>query len=350
MRTLLPLALLAFPLAVRPEGAPAAEKPEVRATVELLDGSRLIGTPADCALQVTLGFTKAGIPLDQIRECEVLHKEERVVLSLANGDRLTGILERAEFPLETILGRLAPTFAQIDKMSFSARLPGVLPTGQGSIAFGGVNWLAWRTEFEVSGDMLLPLPKARPGYNYGHGGNGRGPFLVTNIGSAEWKDYRVEFDYCFSGVDPALNPHGLPPDYRAGGFVFHVADAKESWNEKGGSYYGLGIAADGKWELTCVYNSYCNTPVGYGNPTKDGERMVVRGEGLATDPVNGNRFRLDVRGDRIAVWMDNRPVVDVRDEKMRECIGGTTLDHGGFGFSWGWENMGWVRNFSATKL
>ena len=99
MKTLIPIALLALPLPVRPESAPAVEKPEVRATVELVDGSRLMGVPADRNLEVDLGFVKSGVPLDQIRQCEVLHKEERVVISMVNGDRLTGVLERAEFPL-----------------------------------------------------------------------------------------------------------------------------------------------------------------------------------------------------------------------------------------------------------
>ena len=235
-------------------------------------------------------------------------------------------------------------------MSFSASRPAIPATGQESIAFGGVNWDAWRTLFEVRDDKLVTLPKVLPGFHYGHWGQGRGSALMTGIGSADWKDYRVEFEYCFSGVDPALNPHGLPPSYRAGGFVFHVADAKESWNEKGGSHYSMSIGPEGNWELSCIYNNYCNTPVGFGNPTNDGTRTLAKGEGLKTDPANGNRYKLEVLGKRITVWVDDAKVVEIEDEKMCEVIGGTTLDHGGFGFAWGWENMGWVRNFSTTKL
>ena len=48
--------------------------------------------------------------------------------------------------------------------------------------------------------------------------------------------------------------------------------------------------------------------------------------------------------------MDGEQIVDIRDEKMGECIGGQTLDHGGVGFHWGMDSMGWIRNFSANAL
>ncbi|MCE9610949.1 MAG: hypothetical protein K8R23_12205 [Chthoniobacter sp.] len=47
---------------------------------------------------------------------------------------------------------------------------------------------------------------------------------------------------------------------------------------------------------------------------------------------------------------DSESIADVRDEKMGETIGGQKLDHGGVGIHWGWERMGWKRNFSAKKL
>ncbi len=38
------------------------------------------------------------------------------------------------------------------------------------------------------------------------------------------------------------------------------------------------------------------------------------------------------------------------DDKMGEAIGGQTLDHGGITCTWGFESMGWIRNFSANQL
>ena len=97
--------------------------------------------------------------------------------------------------------------------------------GEGPLAFGGVNWTPWRTKFEMRGAKLVSLPAAQPGFNYGHSGNGRGATLVTNIGSADWRDYSVEFELGMGGVDPAFNPFMLGPDYRAASIGFHVADA-----------------------------------------------------------------------------------------------------------------------------
>ena len=331
-------------------GSEAAAKPEARVVVELADGSRLVGTPHDKSLRVKLDFMTADIPLEQIRQCEVRHKEERVILNLQNGDKLTGTLEMHKFKLETALGTLAPEFAQIERLTITTGGTMPSPAQQGSIAFGGLHWLPWRTLFEVQGDRLVTLPKARPGFNYGHNGNGRGPTLMSNIGNPDWKDYRVEFEYCVTGVDPSFNPYGLPPDYHDGGIHFHVADAKENWNQCGASMYSLSVQGDGNWSLLCTYNSYCRVPCGYGNPGSDGERKLASGEGLKIDRENGNKFRLEVRGKRIRIWVDGEQIADVTDDQMDETIGGQTLDHGGVGFDWGMDCMGWIRNFSLKPL
>lgn len=219
-----------------------------------------------------------------------------------------------------------------------------------TLMFGRVNWILWRTIFEVQGDKLLSRPVVRPGFHYGHHGNGRGPGAMTNIGNKDWKDYSVELDFCMSGVDPKLNPHGLPMNYRGGYIAFHVVDAAESWNERGGTSYNLSLTADGSWSLSCVYNHYCHVPVGYGNARNDGERQLANGKGLKLDPKNGNRFRIDVRGAHIKIWVDTEGIVDLRDEKMGDSIGGKTLDHGGVGIGGSHDCMIWIRNFSIKHL
>jgi hypothetical protein len=344
--------ILILTLAIPAHAGPKGEKEElrVRVVVELKDGSRLVGAPLAKSLPVTLDFMKAAIPLDKIRSCEIRHKDERVVLNLLNGDRLTGTLELSEFKMETIFGKLSPEIAQINRMTFSTWREGNMPAGEGSIFFGGVNWQPWRTLFEIRDDKLMSLPRARPGFNYGHNGNGRSPLLMSNIGSEDWRDYRVEFEYCVTGVDPSFNPYGLGSDYHDGCFLFHVADAKENWNECGSSGYNFAIGGDGAWTLTCGYNEYCATPIGWGNMRNDGKRTLASGRGLKIDRTNGNKYRLEVRGQRIQIWVDGEHVVDVTDEKMDEMIGGKTLDHGGVGFLWGYDAMGWIRNFSATGI
>jgi hypothetical protein len=132
--------------------------------------------------------------------------------------------------------------------------------------------------------------------------------------------------------------------------MFHVADAKESWNERGWSNYTLSLSGDGSWGLGCGYNSHCNVASGWGNPQTEVSRSLADGKGLKLDPQAGNKFRIDVRGTRIQVWVDGKQLADVRDEKMGACIGGQTLDHGGIGFQTPWECMIWIRNFSAKPL
>lgn len=322
----------------------------VRATLDLTDGSRLIGTPLAKTLALKLDFATLELPLDKIRQCEIRRKEENVVVKFQNGDQTTGMLTANKFPMETVLGSLTPTFDLIDRITFTVSQEGALPLGDGPIAFGNVNWTPWRTMFEIQGDKLVSLPKVRTGFNYGHSGNGRSSTLVTNIGNQDWKDYSVEFEMAMTGVNPAFNPHGLPADYRSEAISFHVADAKESWNEKGESHYDFSIAGDGSWSLGCSYNGYNPAPSGYVPHAPEGARILASGKGLKIDTEKGNKIRLDVVGTRIQIWVDGESIADLRDEKMGETIGGQTLDHGGIAISWGWECMGWMRNFSVKKL
>ena len=323
---------------------------EVDATLELKDGSKLIGVALEKSLPVTLDFTKVSIPMGKIRQCEINHKDKSVVISLQNGDRLAGTLDMDKFEINTVLGQLSPEVAQIDRMTFLERHAGAPPAGEGTIPFGEVNWQAWRIPFEIQGEKLVSLPKARPGFNYGHDGNGRGSMLMTNIGSLGWKDYRMDVDYCVTGVNPAFDPYALGADFHDGSILFHVADANENWNQRGSSYYILSLAGDGGWTLQCVYNDYCRVKAGWGNPQRDAARTLASGRGLKPDRVNGNHYRIEVRGQRIQIWVDGQQIVDVTDEKMGATIGGQTLDHGGVGFQGGYEAIEWIKNFSVSTL
>jgi hypothetical protein len=330
--------------------ASADDALQFRTTLELSDGSRLVGTQLPRELAIDLDFGKLAIPLEKVRQCTLDHKDGRATIDLLNGDRLTGRLDLKTFPLETSIGNLAPALEKIDKMTFVSWRNGDMPPGEGDLFFGGVNWLAWRTSFEVQGDKLVSLPKARPGFNYGHGGNGRGPGLMTNIGNSDWKDYRVEFDFCAPGVDPAFNPHGLGQDFHDGRIVFHVTDAKESFNVRGSTYYYLDVRGAGDWTLGKCYNNYCDQPTGWGNPRTDGDFTLASGNGLNVDRVRGNKYRIDILGKTIRVWVDGKKIVDLIDDQIDTTIGGQRLDHGGVGFIGGFDAMIWVRNFSARAL
>ena len=114
---------------VMAKDAGAEKKPSLRVVLEMADGSRLVGTPAEKSLRVNTEYMKVEIALAKIRQCDVRHQEERVVLTLQNGDKLTGILEMDKFRVVTSLGKLAPEFAQIDRLTFSTSQPhGFSPT------------------------------------------------------------------------------------------------------------------------------------------------------------------------------------------------------------------------------
>ena len=324
------------------------ENAKPRLTLELLDGSRVIGVPTIRAVPVETPYARINVPLERILSIRLNEKQKTAAFELQNGDRLKGVMDLGPIDLETVFGKVSIATELIQSIGVTSG--GALPAGEGTLSFGGLNWTPWRTEFEMRGDKLVSLPKVRPGFNYGHGGNGRSATILSNIGNADWKDYRMEFEFGMKGVDPAFNPHQLPLDFRSGSILFHVADAKESWNVKGSSYYSLNLSADGSWSVTCAYNSYCQTPCGYGNPTSEGQRTLAEGKGLKYDPETGNRIRIDLSGTRIQIWVDGVQIADVRDEKMRDPIGSQTLDHGGVAFTWGFECMGWVRNFSAKRL
>ncbi len=322
---------------------------QLRLAVNLVDGSHLVGTPSIESVPVQTPYANMNIPLREILTLKMNEDQETALVDLQNGDRIKGVINLAPLQLETLFGNVTLGIQHLKDLHVIIGA-GALPAGDGSLAFGGVNWTPLRTMFEVQGDKLVSLPKSRPGFNYGHGGNGRGATLMSNIGSAAWKNYSVEFEFCMRGVDPAFNPYGLPLNHRAGYIMFHVADAKESWNESGKSAYTLGLGSDGRWSLGCGYDSYCHQASGWGSPQAVATRSLAKGEGLTLDPQEGNRFRVDVLGTRIRVWVDGKQLADVTDAEMGSCIGGQTLDHGGIGFQTPWECMIWIRNFSAKPL
>jgi hypothetical protein len=57
-----------------------------------------------------------------------------------------------------------------------------------------------------------------------------------------------------------------------------------------------------------------------------------------------------VKGPRIQIWVDQEKIADITDASMGENVGGQALDHGGIGFVWGYDAMGWLRNFSIKSL
>ena len=346
-------------------GEPVPDAPvHIRATVELTDGSRLIGTPAGVTLSLTLDYAHLEIPLERIRRWDTITpagkpvgEKDRpaststVAVQRTNGDRFTGTFDLPQLQLDTILGPITPNLKFVRSGSYAPWREGDMPPGDGDLAFCGLRWLTWRTEFAIEGDRLRSLPKARPGFQYGHEGHGEAARCSSqNLATRNCLTRQLDFRYCVTGVDPSFNPYGLGNDYRDEPCDSVPHRRREGKPERSRQQLlhprsprrrvvGVGRA---------VYNQFCDQPIGWGNPRGDADRTLAHGTGLALDRQNGNRIRIDY-GNRIHVWVDDASLLDVLDNQMADQIGGQRLDHGGVGFVGGFDAMFWIKDVSVRS-
>ena len=86
---------------------PLKEQP-LRLTVEIADGSRIIGVPSLPAVAVRTPFGKLDIPMKEIQHFRFQKDHKTVSVELRNGDRFTGIVEWREITLvTTFLGKVS---------------------------------------------------------------------------------------------------------------------------------------------------------------------------------------------------------------------------------------------------
>jgi hypothetical protein len=76
----------------------------LRLEVDLVDGSRLIGTPGLATVPVQTSYAKMDVPLKQIQALKIGDDHETVTLNLRNGDTLTGVISLKPIKLETLFG------------------------------------------------------------------------------------------------------------------------------------------------------------------------------------------------------------------------------------------------------
>ncbi len=91
------------------------EKP-LRLELTLVDGSRIIGTPAIETVPVATSFALMNIPLKQIQTLKIGEDHETVSLELRNGDKLKGVITLAPIKLTTVFGSVAVGIAQIREL------------------------------------------------------------------------------------------------------------------------------------------------------------------------------------------------------------------------------------------
>jgi len=79
----------------------------MRVTLELSDGSRIIGIPQITSIPVQTAYAKMDIPLKQVLQVMIHADHETVSVEMANGDKLKGVLNLGPVELTTIFGKVS---------------------------------------------------------------------------------------------------------------------------------------------------------------------------------------------------------------------------------------------------
>ncbi len=79
----------------------------LRLELDLVDGSRIVGTPTITSVPVQTSYSKMDIPLKQIRSLQLGKDRETVAICLQNGDKLTGVITLGPIKMQTVFGLVA---------------------------------------------------------------------------------------------------------------------------------------------------------------------------------------------------------------------------------------------------
>jgi hypothetical protein len=103
-------------LAVSSRGEEAQTNATLRLAIDLVDGSRLIGTPVITTVPVQTSYAKMDVPLTQITALKIGDDHETVILNLRNGDKLTGVISLKPIELKTVFGTVAVGIEHIQQL------------------------------------------------------------------------------------------------------------------------------------------------------------------------------------------------------------------------------------------
>ena len=109
-----------------------------RATLNLSDGSRLLGAPSFKEVSVQSSFGTMQIPLQKIRSVTFSADHKSIELALGNGDRLTGSSSAESFKIKTLFGAVSIPAAIIKTMSVN------VSGGAGNVQDGLVLWFSFK--------------------------------------------------------------------------------------------------------------------------------------------------------------------------------------------------------------
>lgn len=93
-----------------------------RLTVDLKDGSRLVGTPTQSPLKIASeSFGEVEVPISLVRSIELASDGTRLTLTTSNGERLRGAPRTTALELDTLLGEVSLPFEQVTRVATTAQ-------------------------------------------------------------------------------------------------------------------------------------------------------------------------------------------------------------------------------------
>ena len=110
----------------------ARETAQVRLSVDLVDGSRVVGVPGIDAVPVQTSYAKMSVPLQQIQTLTISEDHETATIEMKNGDQLKGTVNLIALPLTTVFGKVSidvEHLRQFDVVRKGGTLPDSLRKG-----------------------------------------------------------------------------------------------------------------------------------------------------------------------------------------------------------------------------
>ncbi len=85
--------------------------------IDLVDGSRIIGTPRIKGVTLQTTYAKVDLPLTQIRTIRMNPDHETALVELKKGDKLTGVITLAPIQLATVFGKATVGIEHVARIS-----------------------------------------------------------------------------------------------------------------------------------------------------------------------------------------------------------------------------------------
>ena len=132
------------------------EERPLRLELNLVDGSRIIGTPSIESVPLETAYAKMNVPLKQIMTMKIGEDHETVAFDLQNGDKLKGVINLEPIKLVTVFGNVSVGIEHIKQLDV------VLADGAASRK-GLVLWNRLGSESEVKNSRVGPGGKLNGG-------------------------------------------------------------------------------------------------------------------------------------------------------------------------------------------